>query len=205
MSRINLTEDMLPALDRVGGRPMRYRSHPLTLDKLADRYAEAAKNRRERLGLKSSRHTAQDAVAETDDEEEEQEYFEAPDESNGSPLDVWMDKGWNRVHGTKRARTTGRTIVYDRASVHNILHRKPEETAKALNHSEVVYQSDDGTKKDGTHLTAEDCAYGNCSICKQVRPVAPTKRTGNVNTAYKCVDCFDKDTQVVYASSARRE
>ncbi|MEC8025344.1 MAG: hypothetical protein VX223_15560, partial [Myxococcota bacterium] len=203
MSRINLTEDLLPALDRVGGAPQKYWSQPLTFDQLADRYARAAKNRRKRLGIKSSQHNSRSQGAESDDEEHE-EYQDA-EESGPSDLDTWMEHGWRQVNKNQRPRTYKRDIVYDRKSVHNLLHTPAEENAKALKHPEVVYQSDDGTMKDGTHLTAEDCTYGNCSVCKQVRPVAPTKRSGTVNTAYKCVECFDKDTQLVYASTGKRE
>ena len=205
MSRINLTEDMLPALDRVGGRPMQYRSQPMTLERLADRYAKAGAARRERLGLKSTHHTRGSRVDDADDEEETE--YETPDESVAqSPLDQWMDSGWSHqalASKGKKARTAKENIVYNKKAVHGLLHRPAEETRQALNHPSVTYEDDNGNRKKGTELTVEDCSFGNCSVCKQTRPVAPTKRSGTTKHTYMCVDCLDKDTHLVYA--ARRD
>ena len=103
----------------------------------------------------------------------------------------------------KKARTAKENIVYNKKAVHGLLHRPAEETRQALNHPSVTYEDDNGNRKKGTELTVEDCSFGNCSVCKQTRPVAPTKRSGTTKHTYMCVDCLDKDTRLVYA--ARRD
>ena len=85
-------------------------------------------------------------------------------------------------------RTVKNSHVYTMQAMHQTLHRSAEETAKAFNQPEVKFTNGDGTVKRGDELTVKDLQIGSCSVCQQVRAVAPTRHgQGQVNWA--CEGC----------------
>ena len=196
-SAIPLNEDMLPCLQLDGGPKLPYVSVPDSFAKLSALFAEADKKRALRLSGRSfvTTETTEVKRIRWGSRSPSPPPQEAMPESDQELYNDWLDKEWeadqaaNKLQQRKQApRTVKNSHVYPAQAMHNVLHRSAEETVKAFNHPDVKFTSGDGTVKRGDELTVKDLQIGSCSVCKQVRAVAPTRHDqGQVNWA--CEGC----------------
>ena len=194
MSPVPLNQDMLPVLQQKGSKPA-YPSRPDSIGKLADVYRAAAE-----AHAKSFKPRSFHTPSSGSDAADAQMSYDAHDtdgrahvhESEHEDLHgEWLDSMWAaRAAANKIAALSGKPrthqVTYNSEFAHNLLHRSDEANLKALKQKEVRFEDVDGKIKSGEDLTVQDLACGPCSICKQVRAVAPIR---HAKGHFACRDC----------------
>ena len=190
-----LDRDRLPVFLQKGDTAV-HPSHPDSIEELAAVFTDAAAARRTRISAKATVPRAvvranvaavQGGVPGSDSA--------SPDDSSPSDEDgfeSYLDTVWalSASKGAAKKRISAprrRLPEYNGRRAHELLHRAPAGTRGALNSREVRFRTSDGDLKVGSDLTVQDLAYGPCNICKQVRTVAQTVRSGS--NYFACRDC----------------
>ena len=189
---IDLNVDKLPVARR-SGVTSAHPSTPLTMWAMSKLFGDLARGRDSRLAKTS---TAVESVLQTafvphahmaagsaitDDDTTTSDSDSASDtdyEEAGLMRLAAMKAGraeeWTTVQSRKRrARTL--PVVHTGESAHRLLHRSADATHKTLAQAEVKVKR--GSKiVDGDQTTAADFAHDSCSVCKQVKMLAPSRR-----------------------------